>query len=276
MQYREYEPHALLREHVKCFWVLARDYTTVPGHVEEVMPDSYLELIVNLGALYYRKDGTQRVPHPTVALIGLLSRPMPLYCDGTARLVCIRFYPWGASSFLPNLLRRTRGSVMVLPFLTHEQLADLRPLMLAENYDEAVAYLQRILLEKALHTVVTRDLVNAAMQMLYRTKGKVKMEELADYCCTSLRHLQRKFEEEVGLSPKALARTIRFNAIKKELTHNPTRNLTQVALAHGYFDQAHFTKDFQLFAGMAPTVFCEQVSLMRERLTENDNVVFLQ
>jgi AraC-like DNA-binding protein len=276
MHYHEYAPHELLHNHVKCLWVLARDYTTVPGHVETVMPDSYLELVVNVGTPYYRLDGTKRVPYPTVALIGLLSKPLPLYCEGTAHLACIRFYPWGASGFLSSLLRRTRGSVMVLPFLSHEQLAALRELMLAEAYDQAVAYLQNVLLEKTLHTVVNPDVVNAAMQLLYTTKGRIKMDELADYCCTSLRQLERKFEEQVGLSPKALARNMRFNAIKKELTHDPTANLTQLALAYGYFDQAHFTKDFQLFAGVTPTAFCEQILLVREKLTENDNVVFLQ
>jgi len=51
MKYQEYSPHVSLRDNVKCFWILERDYTPEDPN-EEVIPDACIELIFNFGAPY--------------------------------------------------------------------------------------------------------------------------------------------------------------------------------------------------------------------------------
>jgi hypothetical protein len=51
VKYKEHLPQPSLQDHVKCFWIMEREYT--PEHpVEDVTPDAFIELIVNLGAPY--------------------------------------------------------------------------------------------------------------------------------------------------------------------------------------------------------------------------------
>jgi AraC-like DNA-binding protein len=38
-------------------------------------------------------------------------------------------------------------------------------------------------------------------------------------------------------------------------TYDPATNLTEAALTAGYFDQAHFIKDFRSFTGQSPQEF---------------------
>jgi hypothetical protein len=61
LKYKEYPPHASLREHIKCFWVLEREYTP-EFPVEEVTPDAFVELILNFGTPYRLQQ-----PAPTSA-----------------------------------------------------------------------------------------------------------------------------------------------------------------------------------------------------------------
>lgn len=51
VRYKEHVPHALLQDHVKCFWIMERKYTR-EHPAEDVTPDAFIELILNVGEPY--------------------------------------------------------------------------------------------------------------------------------------------------------------------------------------------------------------------------------
>src|SRR5262245_29120961 len=54
IKYQEFMPHSVLRDYVKRFWILEKEYTAEDG-VEEVTPDACVELILNFGSPYLTK-----------------------------------------------------------------------------------------------------------------------------------------------------------------------------------------------------------------------------
>src|SRR6185436_2236240 len=108
--------------------------------------------------------------------------------------------------------------------------------------------------------------IQAAAKLLHYSKGQYRIDELADCCHLSVRQLERGFQQVVGISPKALARTLRFDRAKTRLMFDPDVDLTRLEQDCGYFDQAHFIKDFRAFAGKTPTEFVEQLRDFREYL----------
>ena len=63
------------------------------------------------------------------------------------------------------------------------------------------------------------------------------------------------FTEEVGLTPKLFCRVRRFQEVLR-LVAGPARvEWANVALACGYYDQAHFIHDFRAFCGLSPTAY---------------------
>ena len=91
--------------------------------------------------------------------------------------------------------------------------------------------------------------VRAAYARLAATRGAVPVGVLAAELGWSRRHLAARFRDEVGLAPKALARLLRF---ERALELLGTRSLADVAYECGYYDQAHFNRDFRAFAGATP------------------------
>jgi AraC-like DNA-binding protein len=71
------------------------------------------------------------------------------------------------------------------------------------------------------------------------------------------KRLSALFRAEVGLSPKAYARVRRLQAALRLLDAGPVRG-AHVAAEVGYFDQAHFVRDFESFTGMTPTQYSQQ------------------
>jgi AraC-like DNA-binding protein len=90
-------------------------------------------------------------------------------------------------------------------------------------------------------------------QRLLRTDGAVPVAELAEEVGWSRRHLAARFREHVGLPPKALARILRFERAAERLRGGA--DLADAALDSGYYDQAHFNRDFKAFAGVTPTQY---------------------
>jgi AraC-like DNA-binding protein len=73
----------------------------------------------------------------------------------------------------------------------------------------------------------------------------------------SERHFAVQFREQVGVAPKAFARILRFARAVRLLTSDRAPDLADLALACGYYDQAHFARDFRAFAGTTPTALLE-------------------
>jgi hypothetical protein len=105
VKYKEHLPHSSLQDHVKCFWIMEREYTPeLPA--EDVTPDAYIELIVNVGTPYVLQvEGAPDREMPRAILVGLQSKPLIFRCDGTVKLVATRFYAWGALPFLSDQAR---------------------------------------------------------------------------------------------------------------------------------------------------------------------------
>lgn len=96
--------------------------------------------------------------------------------------------------------------------------------------------------------------VTWAVARLRRSGGTLPIGTLAGELGWSRRHLAARFREQVGVTPKALARLLRFEqALEVLAADGAGTDLGRLALACGYYDQAHFNRDFRAFAGVTPT-----------------------
>jgi AraC-like DNA-binding protein len=99
--------------------------------------------------------------------------------------------------------------------------------------------------------------VTHAWRTLLATRGAVSVAELAEETGWSARHLDNRFRAEIGLTPKAAARVIRFDRARRMLVRRVSRGdppaLADLAVAGGYYDQAHLAREFRGLAGCPPS-----------------------
>lgn len=112
--------------------------------------------------------------------------------------------------------------------------------------------LQRYLLAKLpqLRPALAFDEV---MRDQIRAGGQLSVEELANRACLSTRQFERLAHQRLGLPPKLYARLIRFSHAYRYKEAHPAAAWSDITYRCGYFDQAHFIRDFKHFAGLTPT-----------------------
>ncbi|WP_405493608.1 helix-turn-helix transcriptional regulator [Streptomyces sp. NBC_00096] len=89
-----------------------------------------------------------------------------------------------------------------------------------------------------------------AWHELHRTQGRVSVGRLAAGVLWSRRHLERRFREQIGHPPAAIARVLRLNhAFRLQRGGLP---LAKVAALAGFHDQAHYSHTVKDATGLTP------------------------
>jgi AraC-like DNA-binding protein len=99
--------------------------------------------------------------------------------------------------------------------------------------------------------------IDHTSRLLLATRGRARIDSLAERSGMSARHFQRRFTAQVGLSPKLYARTIRFDAALLAHHDAPAKPWTEIVHEAGYFDQAHFVRECHALVGLAPSHFID-------------------
>ncbi len=266
MQYREFKPVPALSAYVECFWLL-EGYAAPAAAPERLLPDGCVELIVNLGERFREFDATGRSAlQPACLVVGQMTRPVLVAPTGAVELLGIRFAPGGTLPFLPVPPGELTDRITPLADLAKALERELgEALERLDLWRERLACVENILLRR-LCAVNMRHSLQPALAQLVKSGGQISVDRLAADIGLSNRQLERRFIREVGLGPKLLSRILRFQQVFRAV-EAASADWADLAVACGYYDQAHLIRDFRQFAGQTPAVLFEDFSRFTELFT---------
>jgi AraC-like DNA-binding protein len=256
MEYRELEPHdPRLAPLVSCIWTLRGRAEDLGSDAQPVLPDGCPELVVHLGDCFERVDADGTLARqPRILFAGQLTQPLTLRPTGSIAAVGVRFFPYGAAALVRHPQDQLAGLTVGVDDLSAPLARALRPIGDATgDVDEAARLVERAL-ARSLDAARVDPRVRQAVDLIARRHGLGSIDRLAGAVGLTRRHLERRFLQAVGLSPKRLARITRFQRALRVLeTLDAGRPGTETAACCGYADQAHFTRDFKALAGCPPS-----------------------
>ncbi|MFF0743032.1 helix-turn-helix transcriptional regulator [Streptomyces sp. NPDC004111] len=94
-----------------------------------------------------------------------------------------------------------------------------------------------------------------AWQELVRGGGTLPVPRLAAHVGWSVRQLEKRFRDEIGLRPKAAARVLRLQRARRMLAAG--HPAARTAAHCGFYDQAHLSGEFRALTGCTPGGFEE-------------------
>jgi AraC-like DNA-binding protein len=125
----------------------------------------------------------------------------------------------------------------------------------ATNNDDRIRQIETFLLSKLTEQNTIDAITKSCVDIILQSQGQIGITTLAGKMNIHRRNMERKFTSVIGISPKQLAKVARLQATLKMLGQKKFTNLTEIAYENGYFDQAHFIKDFKEFTGINPKSF---------------------
>ncbi len=255
MHYFELAPSLPLRPFVSCLWIL--DGPGDPGAGDQlVFPDGRAELIVHYGDCFSLVGEGGAARQPRGFLVGQMERAIRLRESSRVGTIGARLRPAGLAAVARSPATDFTGSFVEVSDLAGgwgRRLVDA--VNTAQSAAERIAAMEAFLMSRVRGQAPPDARVCAAVELLRRSGGSMRIEHVAGAVALSPRHLRRRFLDAVGVGPKQFARVVRFQRALRSLEGRVP--LSEVALSSGYFDQAHLTREFREIAGLTPSRFAQ-------------------
>ncbi|MCM3872299.1 MAG: helix-turn-helix domain-containing protein [Pyrinomonadaceae bacterium] len=254
VRFREYHVQPALAPFVKCIWSQESDQQVFDASRERILPDSCVELVFHFRDPFrtHFADGTNDL-QPHCFVVGQMKRFLEIVPEGRMGLIAIRFYARSAYLFFQRPLSEVAAGIVDLEDIWQDRAHELSErIALAGNMAARVRLIEETLLALLSQNGRYDRTVDRCLQLLETNCGQLNVAQLAADLGVSNRQLTRRFQHAVGLSPKEFSRVSRFLQALRCLSGRQHSSLTEVALACGYFDQAHFNHEFREMAGMTP------------------------
>lgn len=265
-EHHRYRPGEPLRRYVA--WYTGYRQRGVPPARHRGLPSPYLTLIFTLDeplSIEAHPDPGQPPGEFGALLGGLHSAPALIRHEGAQSGLQLALRPPGVRALLGLPAGELAGTDVPAEAVLGGVCAELRDrVRTAAGWPERFAILDEILLRQLItggEAAAVAPEVLWAWRRLLRAGGSVRVGDLAAETGWSGRHLASRFRAEIGLTPKAAARVIRFDRARQALLgHVRTRarrdggyQLADLAADTGYFDQAHLAREFRALAGVPPS-----------------------
>jgi AraC-like DNA-binding protein len=252
------DPDPRLRDHVRRY----QGYVQGPTRTRRrrAVANGHVAVIMNFGsalALSDPRDPARRIEHRSAFVAGLHDSYTTYAWTGDTSGLQVDLTPIGAHAMfgmpLAQIVNRVIGLDDALGSRQAELLIDR--LQGADGWPARFDLLEAAIAQRVAEARGPTPIVARAWSRLERSRGRVPVAALAAEVGSSHEHLSRQFRAEIGLTPKKLARIMRFGSAVQRASLNPAPPWAHIALDCGYFDQAHLIRDFREFAGSTPGQF---------------------
>ncbi len=165
--------------------------------------------------------------------------------------ITVEFKANTARYFIPYKLHDFQNQVIDIFEIWGNAAQELSQKIAEEKLDhQKIALIESFLLD---HFMPKKEsIIDQALQIIIAAKGFMEISELANISSLSPAQFRKRFKEEIGISPSQYSKIIRIKSTLAILKADYQKSLTDLTYLLGYFDQAHFIKDFKSVTGISP------------------------
>ena len=246
-----FEPAEPLKPFVEHYWVVRYEL-----HHEEPYTQTVLSY-PNVNLAFEHDEAGRRS-----LLYGIPKRPFERELCGSGRVLGVKFRPGGFYPFWKRDVSTLTGATIQASEVFGSSADTWTNIILDAGQDAAMAEQAEIALAARLpERDAQAELAARIVQEAMNNRDMVKVEQMSQQSGLSIRYLQRLFRKYIGVSPKWVIKRFRLQEAAERLERETAAQLTDLAIQLGYFDQAHFIKDFKSVLGKSPEAYRQSCSI---------------
>ena len=256
-----------LRPFAQFIWHMTSDKPVVKG---KLLPIINTDLIISVSSpICYHDAAEEPLPAPPVHIRNIKLRSQYVEQAAGCDVWGISLLPYGAYHFTGSMNGESE-SVIDLCAENPQMCAYLAEgLRSFSGSSECVAWIE-VQFGKLIKTVIP-DSDRSIMDEYFSRMLHSGVVEYCEAAGVGVKRLERLVKKYTGLTPKQLQRIARFQHAGNDILYNrEPPPLADIAYAHDYADQTHFTKAFREYAGVTPFMFMTGSGSVKERIHRQD------
>ncbi len=258
MNKRYFKPNNFLSTYIDRYWMWEYKAET-EFEMPLIFPGTGLELFIHLHQPF--SINNEKLPQAHIACPRQYATINPV---NDLKFIAIRFRSGAFRHFSPVPFSEINNAFIGLEEIWGQDALAFLNILNEQATNEAYIKVIESFLTQQYHRFQKGDAKfwDMAINKLYYNFESVQLETLANEKNISYRHFERGFKAQFGITPKRFQTISRFQNTVKKLLLTKQKMYLPVALDNGYFDQAHFIKEFETYTGYAPSAFLIEKNFM--------------
>ncbi|GBF37586.1 helix-turn-helix domain-containing protein [Leptospira johnsonii] len=250
MNIETFLPSKNLQPYIRQFLIIESE----GGMQNKILPGSSLVISFRIAGKISHKEENQEKILPNSGITGLRRIPRLIEYSAKTSTLLVIFKEGGAASFIKEPLHNLFELNLPLDHLfspnkvseTEEKLFQTKTNL------EKICVVENFLVSEWVESKED-NLILDSIRKIRNSKGNLKIADLLKGMPISRDSFEKRFREMIGTSPKQFSVLVRMRNFIDSYSSETT--LTEAAQEAGYFDQAHFIKDFKTFTNETPKQF---------------------
>lgn len=260
MVFKQKIPEAELAEYVLSI-VYYKDFK-VEHTMDKFLPDGTTNLVINLydepRYIYDNSTLNKKQECKECWFSGMQTEYLTISSDNESEMLVVSFKAGGSFPFIDQNLYQFINKVVHAKNVFPNILELRTQLIQTHESDHKIKVAEDWLKANLKNDSFSGEIIQHFVKQIQNATGSLKFKEIAKQSGYSQKQFIHLFKKHVGLTPKQFHRIVRFNEILNAIFKKEVVDWTYVVHEFGYYDQAHFIKDFQAFSGHNPKKYIDE------------------
>jgi AraC-like DNA-binding protein len=241
-----YSPSADFTHFIEHYWVVRWDLRGQEPHLQENLSHPSVHLV-------FEKNNSR--------IVGVVKGRFSILLREQGAVFGVKFRPGAYYPFLKKPVSTITDRIV--PFQEAFGMNSQRleqQLFSQENDGQMIALAESFIRERLPTSDTNVDFINTITQCIFSERNIVKVDDIVSRFPIHKRQLQMLFRQYVGVSPKWIIQRYRLLEAVEKMNEGHIPEWPRLAADLGYYDQAHFIKDFKSITGKSPEEYTRLLS----------------
>ena len=237
-RHARYLPSNNLRLFVEHYWVVSWDLHNEGPFTTELLPHPNVFIV-------FEKESSR--------IVGPMTGKFTRQLQGKGEIFGIKIKPGAFYAVINKPISTITNCSIPLQKILGKEILTFEGQILSKRNDHEMIKIVEGFLPKIFQAEdPSSTFVNEITEFIKVNRAVIRVDDILGCFKISKSKLQRLFNQYVGVTPKWVIKRFRLHEAVEQLKNNKNLDLTRLALELGYFDQAHFIRDFKGLVGKPP------------------------